>query len=87
MANLQVKIDDQLNADAKLVANNIGMDVTTAVRIFLKQFVRENGFPFRPMADPFYSVQNMAALQKSIAQLEAGKTVTKTIEELEAMAQ
>lgn len=86
MANLQVKIDDQLNADAKIVAANLGTDVNTAVRVFLTQFVRENGFPFRPTADPFYSAKNMAALMESINQFKDSKTVLKTLEELEDMA-
>lgn len=86
MANLQVKIDDQLNADAKAVAASLGMDVNTAVRIFLTQMVREKALPFRPSADPFYSARNQLALLESIAQAKRGEFVTKTLEELEAMA-
>jgi antitoxin component of RelBE/YafQ-DinJ toxin-antitoxin module len=56
-------------------------------RLFLTQMVRENGLPFRPTADPFYSAKNQAELAKSIAQLNAGQTVTKTLAELEAMAE
>lgn len=75
MANLQVKIDDKLNADAKVVAANIGMDVNTAVRIFLKQFVRENGLPFRPVADPFFSPENMAHLEAAARDMDAGRNI------------
>lgn len=39
-----------------------------------------------PNADPFYSVHNQAALEKSLAQLQAGQVVTKTLDELESMA-
>lgn len=86
MANLQVKIDDQLNAEAKTIAASLGTDVNTAVRVFLTQFVREKGFPFRPTADPFYSAKNMAALIESIEQAKKGEFITKTLDELEAMA-
>lgn len=75
MANLQVKIDDKLNADAKAVAANIGMDVNTAVRIFLKQFVRENGLPFRPAADPFFSPENIAHLEAAARDMDAGRNI------------
>lgn len=35
--------------------------------------------------DPFYSVSNMNALNESIVQMQQGKTMTKTMEELEAL--
>ena len=87
MANIQVKVDDQLRDTAQAVAASMGLDLASAVRIFLNQMVRENGLPFKPSADPFYSEKNMAALAKSIAQLNAGQTVTKTLEELDSMAE
>jgi DNA-damage-inducible protein J len=85
MANVQVKVDDSLRAQAQAVAANMGIDLASAVRLFLTQMVRENGLPFRPSADPFFSAKNQAALQKSIAQFDEGQTVTKTIDELENM--
>jgi DNA-damage-inducible protein J len=86
MANVQVKVDDGLRAQAQAVAANMGIDLASAVRLFLTQMVRENGLPFRPYADPFFSAKNQAALQKSVTQLDDGQTVTKTINELENMA-
>ena len=86
MANIQVKVDDNLRAQAQAVAANMGIDLASAVRLFLTQMVRENGLPFRHYADRFFCAKNQVALQKSIAQLDEGQTVTKTIDELENMA-
>lgn len=87
MANVQVKIDDTLRDNAQAVAASMGLDLASAVRIFLTQMVRENGLPFKPAGDPFYSERNLDALEKSIAHLNAGRTVTKTLAELERMAE
>lgn len=87
MANVQVKVDDHLRDTAQAVAASMGLDLASAVRIFLTQMVRENGLPFKPGGDPFYSEQNLAALEKSIGQLGVGQTVTKTLAELESMAE
>jgi len=87
MANLQVKIDDSLRDNAQAIAASMGLDLASAVRVFLTQMVRENGFPFQPKADPFYCPKNQAALAESITQLNAGKTIAKTMDELEGMAQ
>lgn len=46
---------------------------------------RENRIPFEVSADPFFSESNMAYLRESLAESSQGKTVEKTMEELEAM--
>lgn len=50
MVNLQIRVDAALKDNAQRVAESIGMDLTTAVRVFLRQMVTENGMPFRPVA-------------------------------------
>jgi len=87
MANLQIRIDEDLRTQAQRVASALGMDLTTAVRIFLRQMVRENALPFRPELDLFYSDSNITALKKSIAQAQDGQVVSKTWAELDALAQ
>lgn len=75
MANLQIRIDDYTRDRAQEVAASMGMDLPGAVRIFLYQLIRENGLPFQPKADPFYSQSNMAHLKKVVDDLNAGKNL------------
>ena len=44
---LQVRVDDSLKDEAAQVFENLGIDISTAVRMFLKRAVMENGIPFR----------------------------------------
>jgi DNA-damage-inducible protein J len=70
-----------------LLFNDLGLDVPSAVRLFLKQSLIHNGIPFAIAGtDGFYSDYNLQSIKKSIQQLEQGKIVTKTMEELETMA-
>jgi len=46
---------------------------------------REKNIPFDVSVDPFYSENNMKAITESIKQLEEGKVVVKTMEELKKM--
>ena len=48
MSRLNMRIDDDLKEAANELYKSLGMDLTTAVTIFLKQSVREGGLPFRP---------------------------------------
>ena len=63
-ANIQVRVDQRLRDDALRVCTGLGMDLTTAIRIFLNQLVVDNGFPFQPKLDPFYSPSNMQHLKR-----------------------
>lgn len=44
---LQVRIEDSLKEEAAQVFERLGIDTSTAVRMFLKRAVMENGIPFR----------------------------------------
>ena len=85
MATLQIRLDEQLRSKAQNVAAGMGIDLSTAVRLFLTQMVNENGLPFQPRADAFYSAPNVEALRRSIDQLRVGKTISKSLDELESM--
>jgi DNA-damage-inducible protein J len=84
--NIQVMVDQSLKVDAERLFSDIGLDLPTAIRLFLKQSLLKNRIPFPVERDPFYSEKNRAALEKSVNQLKAGLAITKSIEELESMA-
>jgi len=72
MANVQVRVDDNLRAQAQAVAAGMGLDLASAVRMFLTQMVRENGLPFQPKFDPFYGAKNQAHLAQVAEDLDKG---------------
>ena len=41
-------IEDDLKEQAEMIYSEISLDLQTAVNIFLKQTIIDNGFPFRP---------------------------------------
>ena len=43
---IQFRIDDDLKAEATAIYEKLGIDLSTAVRMFLKRSVMENGIPF-----------------------------------------
>lgn len=80
------RMDTELKHKMENICDDIGMNLSTAFTIFAKRFVRERGMPFTVSTDPFYSESNMKFLEESIRELKEGKTITKTIDELEKMA-
>ena len=45
-ALVQIRVDEKLKEDAAAVYERLGLDLSTAVRIFFKRSVAENGIPF-----------------------------------------
>ena len=46
MANIQLRLDDELKNKADELFKDLGLDTTTAIRMFLTQAVSNNGIPF-----------------------------------------
>ncbi len=70
---LQVRVEEGLRAQATAIYEELGIDLQTAVRIFLKRSVMENGLPFdmtlpkKEASDEesgLRAVQNMRALSE-----------------------
>lgn len=53
MAQMTVRIDDNLKVQAEMLFAEICMPLSTAVTIFLKQAVRSNGMPFPAQSRSF----------------------------------
>ncbi|MEY8309145.1 type II toxin-antitoxin system RelB/DinJ family antitoxin [Erysipelotrichaceae bacterium 51-3] len=76
MAQISIQIGDSTKRDAERICSKIGLSLSTAINIYLKKIVNENGIPLELTADPFYSKKNMDRLRASIHQMETtGRTV------------
>jgi len=45
-ANINIRVDSNVKNQAQDVFAALGMDMTTAINIFLRQAIRKNGIPF-----------------------------------------
>lgn len=69
MANLTMRIDDELKKQAEELFNDLGMNMTTAFTIFAKQAVREQRIPFEiarevPNADTIAVMEEVEQMKK-----------------------
>ena len=77
-----IKIDPVVKQRAQVLFDSLGMNLSTAVNVFLKQSIREQAIPFR-IGDPFYSQANMEYLRQVTHDIDTGKSVLKEHELLE----
>lgn len=70
MANLNIRVDDTLKKQAETIFTELGISLSAATTMFLKQVVRCNGIPFELRVDPFYSAENQRRLLASKERME-----------------
>ena len=51
MGLLQIRVDEELKKQASAIYNELGIDISTAVRMFLKRTVQIGGIPFDMKVD------------------------------------
>lgn len=76
MAQICLSIDDDVKREAEQVCEDMGMSMSTAVNIYLKRLGRERRIPFEVMAEPFWSSENAAILDRRIADIRTGRNVS-----------
>lgn len=48
MTTLNIRIEENIKAKANKTLSSLGLDMSTAVKMFLNQVITENGLPFTP---------------------------------------
>ena len=83
---IQVRVDDKLKAEATALYEKLGIDLSTAMRMFLKRSVSVNGIPFSMVlpTEP-YDIQAAKSALNEIheAALQSGVS-DMTLEEINA---
>ena len=85
MAQISLRVDDDVKRSAEQVSAALGLSMSTAITIYLKNLGRERRLPFEVSMDPFYSKENQERLRRSIAQMEATDGTIHEVPEAESV--
>ena len=75
-STLQIRVDSNLRKEADELFALAGLDMSSAVRLFLRQSVIRRRLPFEVVSenpDPFWSEANQRVLRESIESFERGE--------------
>ncbi len=83
---LQVRVEDSLKNEAANVFEHLGIDLSTAVRMFLKRAVLDNGIPFRMTLpkEPYRAEHGYRAMQEISEAAERNGVSDMSLEEINA---
>jgi DNA-damage-inducible protein J len=76
--NLNIRIDADLKKQAEDIFNELGLNMSTALTVFLRQTIRSNGIPFdmkldTPNAETLAAIEEVERMKKDPS---AGKGYT-----------
>lgn len=83
MANLTMRIDDELKKQAEELFNELGMNMTTAFTIFAKQAVREQRIPFE-ITREIPNAETLEAM-KEVEQMKRDSSIGKSYTDVDEM--
>jgi len=52
ITNINVRVDNDIKKEAQDIFSSLGLDMSTAINIFLRQAIRLRSIPFAVSADP-----------------------------------
>ena len=89
MATITLRMDDAEKKELDEIVSEMGLNLSAFFGIYTKRVLRDRRIPFQVTAagEAFDSPRNQAALSLARRQIHEGKVVTKSMAELEAMAQ
>ena len=71
--NVNFKLDADVKKSMEQACSDMGLSMSAAFTLFAKKVGRERRSPFEVSADPFYSEENIAELERRIADMKAGR--------------
>lgn len=60
MAQINIKIDDQLKDDVSRIFNEMGLDITTGIKIYLKRVQQDQRIPFELTSHHSFDAKKVA---------------------------
>lgn len=73
MATITIRVDDAVKQSFAQTCDHLGLDMTSAMMIYIKKVAREHRIPFEVSCDPFYSKSNIEYLEQVAKDIESGK--------------
>jgi DNA-damage-inducible protein J len=81
---INFRVDEELKTKAEVILAEMGLNMSSALNIFLQQMVNKRALPFAvEAADPFYSKINQELLESRLANYKNNEKVERELIEVD----
>lgn len=85
MAHIQVRIDDKTKRDAQKIAAKLGLDLSGAIKMFLRQMTLRKGLPFLALTENGFTPEQEHEILQTAREAEKGIGLTKKMSAKQAL--
>ncbi len=86
MTTIQVRIDEKTKQSSAKILDEIGIDMSAAIKMFLKQIILRKGIPFRAVTENGLTLEQEDIALQRCSEAVRGVNVTKPMQVDEAIA-
>lgn len=76
MSTIQIRIDEKTKKSAKKVLDKIGLDMSSAIKVYLKQIVISQAIPFPLLTENGLTIQQEQEILKASEEAKRGINVS-----------
>jgi DNA-damage-inducible protein J len=80
MSNIQIRIDEKEKKEAKKVFDKIGLDMSSAIKLFLKQATLRKGLPFLLLTENGLTLEEESLIIKASSEARKGKNISSSMD-------
>ncbi|MCX6733297.1 MAG: type II toxin-antitoxin system RelB/DinJ family antitoxin [Candidatus Peregrinibacteria bacterium] len=86
MATVQIRIDEKTKKSAKKILDEVGLDMSSAIKLYFNQITIRQGIPFQILTENGLTLDQEKQIQKASAESKKGVNVTKSMNAKDALA-
>lgn len=73
LSTLTARVDENDKAAFDAFCSSVGLNISSAINLYVKAVLREQKIPFEIREDPFYTAANQTYVLKSVQELRKGR--------------
>ena len=85
MSNIQIRIDEKTKKSAKKIFEDLGIDLSTGIKLYLKQVTIIQGIPFKLITENGLTPNQEKEIFQAGKDAKNGKNISKAMEIREAI--
>lgn len=85
MATINVRVDETVKKDATALLESLGLDMTTAVNLYLRQIIIRGGIPFdvrKPNVETLAAIEEVEKMRRGELQTKGYNTFAELVKEI-----
>ena len=85
MTTIQIRVDAKMKKASQKIIREMGIDMSSAIKMYLRQIIVRKGIPFIPMTENGFSLEKEAEILRASADTMAGNNLSRKMDRKSAL--